>query len=122
MPVDLNFSIFPLISEAAKNEQSRPGTLMLEYFQASVSISTNEGTVEVPTQLEECLGVLDLGFLSEGLSDPSDTIKLNTDGIISSNAVTVAAVSLDISNTTLSIRGFLLGRTKAQTVLLDSPV
>jgi len=122
MPVDINFSIFPLISEAAKNEQSRPGTLMLEYFQASITLSTNEGTVEVPTQLEECLGLIDLSFLSGGLADTTDTMKLSTDSVITTSAVTVAALSEAIGDGAVTVRGFLVGRTKARTVLLDSPV
>lgn len=121
MPVDLNFSLFPLINEAAKNEQSRPGTLMLEYFQGSITLSTNEGTVEIPTQLEEVLGLIDLSFLSGGLADTTDTMKLSTDGVISSDAVTVAALSEAIADGAVTVRGFLVGRTKARTVLIDSP-
>ena len=122
MPVDLNFSLFPLINEAAKNEQSRPGTMMLEYFQASITLSTNEGTVEVPTQLEEVLGLIDLSFLSGGLGDTTDTMKLSTDGVIGSGAVTVAALSEAIGDGAVTVRGFLVGITKARTVLIDDPV
>lgn len=121
MPVDLNFALYPLISEAAKNEQSRPGTLMLEYFEADITLSTNEGSVEVPTQMQEVLMLLDGSFLSGGLSDLTDTMKLSTDGIITSGAVTVAALSEAIADGAVTVRGFLVGRTKAQTVLLDSP-
>lgn len=122
MPVDLNFSLFPLISEAAKNEQSRPGTIMLEYFQASVNFSTNEGQVEVPTQMEEVLGLLDLNF-KETAGDITDTLALHTDGVITTGAVTVDVFGSDVANdSTLTIRGFLVGYTKAVTELLNSPV
>lgn len=121
MPTQLSYGLFPLLNEAAINENTRPGTIMLEYFQVDITIATNEGTAEVPTVLEEVLGVLDLGYVSTAGSDPTDTVKLVTDGTITTNAVTVAAKSVDIANGDITVRGFLVGRTRSQTALINSP-
>lgn len=115
MAENLSYSIFPLKNEVNENDAYREGSLLLEYFQATVTIATNEGTVEVPTVLDEVIGVLDAGYIAS-LSDPTDTVKLITDGVITTSAVTVAAKTVDISNGDITIRGFLIGKRKMSAI------
>jgi hypothetical protein len=115
MATQLSFGRFPLINEAAKNEADRPGTLMLEYFEASFTISSLESTAEVPTTLGEVLGVISLNFIAAA-SDPTDVYTLLTDGVITTGAVTVNLKALDIADGAITVKGFLVGK-KAETVL-----
>ena len=121
MAVQNSYNLFPLLSEAGINENTRPGTLLLEYFQASITLATNEGSVEVPTQLDDCLGLIDLSYLSGGIADLTDTMKLSTDAVISSSAVTVAALSEAIGDGAVTVRGFLVGTKRSETALINSP-
>ncbi|WP_337872921.1 hypothetical protein [Ignavibacterium sp.] len=116
----MKYNIFPLKPEAAENDAHRPGTLELEYFQATVAIATNEGTVEVPTTLSRVIGVLDLHYVVDA-SDPTDTITLTTDGIISSGTVTVNVKTEDIANGNISVRGFLVGEYGITNLISNSP-
>ena len=115
MATQLSFAKFPLISEAGKNEGDRPGTLFLEYFQVSVTITSLEGTVEVPTTLGKVLGLINLDYIASA-ADATDTYTLLTDGVITTGAVTVNITAIDIANGAVTIRGFLVGE-KAETVL-----
>ncbi len=118
---DISFEMFPLLTEAAINENTRPGTLMLEYFEAIATIATNAADVEVPTKLNEVLGVISANFSSVfAAADAIDSTT--TDGVISSSAVTVRLKTSSIADGALTIRGFLIGRTKSVTTLLNSPV
>lgn len=121
MSVNQSFNLFPLLPEAAINETTRPGQMTLEYFQASVTITSLEGTVEIPTQLGAVLGLLDFKYNSAGAGDPTDTIQLHTDGVITTGAVTVNVTFLDIGNGAITIRGFLIGTTRSATVLINDP-
>jgi hypothetical protein len=107
---NLLYNIFPLKNEVNENDAHREGSLLLEYFQATITIATNEGTVEVPTNLDEVLGLIDLSYSATAGSDPTDTVKLNTDGVITSSAVTVSGKSVDIANGDIVVRGFLVGK------------
>ncbi|MHB9147701.1 MAG: hypothetical protein ACYC2U_04705 [Candidatus Amoebophilus sp.] len=115
MPENLAYNIFPLISEADKDENSRPGSLMFEYFQVDVTISINTGDVEVPTALGEVLGMVPLCYSSVFASGDSIN-NYTTDGVITTGAVTVRVNTTSIADGALTIRGFLVGR-KATTVL-----
>lgn len=106
---NLHYNMFPLKNEVNENDAHREGSLILEYFQTSITIATNEGTAEVDTNLDEVLGVVDLGYLSS-MADPTDTVKLCTDGVITTGAVTVGAKSVDVADGAITVRGFLVGR------------
>ena len=115
MPENLAYNIFPLINEASLNENSRPGSLMLEYFEVSVTIGTNTGDVEVPTALGEVIGLIPLCY--SDLFEAGDAItNCTTDGVITTGAVTVRVNSVSIADGAHVIRGFLVGK-KAKTVL-----
>ena len=116
---NLSYGRFALVPEAANNEIQRIGALVFEYFQTAITISTNEGTVEVATNLSEVLGLVDLSYMAS-CADPTDTIKLMTDGIISTGAVTVTAKSVDVTDGSINIRGFLVGTMNAPTKLTSS--
>lgn len=111
MAENLYYNFFPLNNEVNQNDAYREGALILEYFQESITIATNEGTVEVSTNLDEVLGVLDFGYMAS-MADPTDTVKLCTDGVITTGAVTVGAKSVDVADGAITVRGFLVGRRK----------
>lgn len=118
---NLGYGIFALQPEAVVNDSYRDGTILLEYFQTNVTTSSDTGDVEVATKLEEVLGVISLNFDSEfGTADYQ--IAMSTDAVKTTGAVTVRVVGAagwtDGSHT---IRGFLVGRGKSSTVLLNSP-
>ena len=112
----LSYNRFPLIAEAPKNDANRVGTLQLEYFDVIVTVSTLEGTVEVPTTLAEVLGIISLNYIAAA-TDPTDSYSLITDGVIDSEAVTVNFKGIDIADGDIHIRGFLTGRDKPATVI-----
>ena len=115
MAEQLSFSQFPLLPLASTNDAFRPGALLLEYFEVALTVDTNVATAEVPTKLGKVLGVLPLGFMDT--FDTGDIMHgLCTDGIITSDAVTIRATTVSISNGSLTTRGFLVG-TKSETVL-----
>ena len=115
MAENLSFGKFPLIPIASENDSDRPGSLILEYFQVSVTIGTNTGDVEVPTTLGEVVGVISLCYAST--FDTGDALdSMTTDGVITSSAVTVRCKTTSISDGALTVRGFLVGK-KSETVL-----
>lgn len=115
MAGSLSYNIFPILPEVATNDSNREGSLMLEYFQTTVTIATNAGDVEVPTALGEVLGVINLGYSS--VFAAGDMINsVTTDGVISSGAVTVRYSTTSIADGALTVRGFLVGK-KSTTVL-----
>lgn len=118
MAVNLSYSFFPILPEASINENTRPGALILEYFEASVTIGTNTGDVEVPTALGAVLGVIPLSFSSVFAAGDSVN-NYTTDGVITTGAVTVRVNTTSIADGALTIKGFLVG-TPAQTTLLNS--
>lgn len=115
MAEQLSFGKFPLVPIASQNDGDRPGTLQLEYFQVAVTIGTNTGDVEVPTTLGEVLGVINLSYSSVFAAGDSLN-NMTTDGVITSDAVTVRVNTTSIADGALTIRGFLVGK-KAETVL-----
>lgn len=116
MAVNLLYQNFPLLPETSVNENTRPGILILEYFQVAVTISSNAGDVEVPTALGEVKGVINLGFIDE--FDTGDAVtSVTTDGIISTSAVTVRYTTASITNGAKVVRGFLVGTKSAGTAL-----
>ena len=120
MPTNNSFNLFALIPEAANNENTRPGIHLLEYFQVVVTIATNTGDVEVPTMLDDCLGVISLSYSS--VFDTGDALdSVSTDGAITTAAVTVRAKTTSIANGSLTIRGYLVGTKRSETALLNSP-
>lgn len=120
MPVNQSYNLFGLIPEAANNENSRPGIHLLEFFQIVVTINTNTGDVEVPTMLDDCLGVISLSYSS--VFDTGDFLNsITTDGVITTAAVTVRASTTSIANGSLTIRGYLVGTKRSDTVLLNDP-
>jgi len=115
MPMDLSFQLFPLLTEASVNENTRPGALMLEYFQAVVTIGTNTGDAEIPTLLGEVLGIIPLSF-NDTFGAGDNLTSVTTDAVITSGAITVRAVTVSIADGPATLRGFIVGR-KAETVL-----
>lgn len=120
MAENLSWNIFPLLNQANTNDADRPGSLLLEYHDEIFTIATLEESIEVPTNLDVVLGLIDLKYLSGGAADPTDTMQLHTDGVISTGAVTVNATCLDIGNGEVHGRFILVG-TKSPTVLINTP-
>ena len=118
MAANLSYQIFPLIPEADTNETNRPGQLCLEWFQFSFTISTLEATVEVPTALGSVLGAIFMPVLAAA-DDPTDSIVITSDYVITTGAVTVQCKCVDIADGALVVRGFFVG-TKSATTLLNS--
>jgi hypothetical protein len=115
MPESLSYNKFALIPVALENDADRPGSLLMEYFEVSVTIGTNTGDVEVPTTLGEVLGIIP--FHSSSVFAAGDSINnYTTDGVITTGAVTVRVNTTSIADGALVIKGFLIGR-KAFTVL-----
>lgn len=121
MPTNLSYGQFAMHPEAVKNDSYRDGTVILEYFQVAVTIATNTGDVEVPTNLTEVLGVLPLHYSSVFAAGDSVN-NYTTDGVITTGAVTVRVNTTSIPDGALTIRGFLVGKGKSETVLLNDPV
>lgn len=121
MAENLSWNIFPLLNQANNNDADRPGSLLLEYFDTLVTTSSDAGDAEVPTSLDEVLGVIPLFYCVEFGS--GDYIEgMGTDGVITTGAVTVR-VQLSAGGTdaaTHRIRGLLVG-TKSPTVLINTP-
>jgi hypothetical protein len=109
MAESLYYNMFPLKNESNDNDAYREDGLILEYFQVSVTIASLEATVEVPTNLDQVIGLIDLNFVAAA-SDPTDSISLLTDGVISSAAVTVNVTCLDVADGAITIKGFLVGK------------
>jgi len=120
MPVNQSYNLFGLIPEASNNENNRPGIHLLEYFQVVATIGTNEGDVEVPTQLDDCIGVLNLCF-SSVFAAGDKLLDVTTDGVITTGAVTVRVSTVSIADGALTIRGYLVGTKRSTTVLLNDP-
>lgn len=121
MAVNLNYGLFALQPEAVINDSHRDGTIVLEYFDIDdFTVSTNLGTAEVPTTLSEVLGVIGLGFVST--FDTGDTIHgFSTDGVITTGAVTIRATTVSLADAAYRVRGFLVGKRIAETVLFNDP-
>ena len=118
MAVNLSYGNFPLLPEVSINENTRPGTIILEYFQVAVTLSTQEGDVEVPTALGSVIGVIPLSYSSS--FGAGELVKSpTTDGVITNGAVTVRYTAAVIGDVDVTVRGFLVG-TKAATTLLNS--
>lgn len=121
MAINQSFNIFGLIPEAANNENNRPGIILLEYFQANVTTSSDTGDVEVTTQLDDCLGVISLNHNDEFGSGDYE-IALSTDSVITTGAVTVRLVlAAGGTDGVHVVRGFLVGTKRDETVLLNTP-
>lgn len=119
MAENLSFNLFALIPEASNNENTRPGTLMLEYVQFGLVVDTNFGTAEVPTSLGTVLGIIPLGFSSTFAS--GDSIHgLTTDGVITTGAISVQATTVSLANATYTTRALIVGY-KSDTVLINDP-
>lgn len=115
MAENLSFNQFAMIPIASENDWNRPGTLIWEYFQVVVTINTNTGDVEIPTNLGEVLMLVHGNYSS--VFDTGDYINdVTTDGVITAGAVTARVNTTSIANGSLTIRGFLVGK-KTETVL-----
>lgn len=112
---NLSYNIFPLKNEVNENDAYREGSLLKEYFEVAVTIATNAGDVEVPTELDEVLGVESLGYSSTFAA--GDMINsVTTDGVITSGAVTVRYSTTSIADGALTVRGFLIGKRKMSSI------
>ena len=121
MASNLNYGLFAVQPEAVINDSYRDGTVLLEYFEVDVTIATNTGDVEVPTTLAEVLGILPLCFSS--VFAAGDSINnYTTDGVITTGAVTVRVNTTSIADGALRIKGFLVGKGKTATVILNDPI
>lgn len=122
MAINLSANIFGLIPEFANNENNRPGILLLEYFEAEITTSSDTGDAEVPTLLDDCLGLIPLQFNDE-FGSGDYILSLSTDAVITTGAVTVRLVlpagGTDGAHT---CRGFFVGTKRSQTVLINTPV
>ena len=98
-----------VIQSLDTSQELRPMSIVLEYFEISTTIATLESTVEVPTQLKSVIGVISLGYIA-ATTDPTDSIALNTDGVITTGAVTVITKAVDVADGAITIRGFLVGK------------
>ncbi len=78
----------------------------------SVTIATNTGSVEVPTDLDEVIGMQDLCFLNATLTGTNQSIKVLTDGVITTGAVTVAVNTLNIGDGAILLNLYLIGKKK----------
>jgi hypothetical protein len=121
MPTNLNYGLFAVQPEAVINDSHRDGTVLLEYFEVDVTIGTNTGDVEIPTTLAEVLGVIPFCFSSVFASGDSIN-NYTTDGVISTGAVTVRVNTTSIADGALRIKGFLVGKGKSATVILNDPI
>jgi hypothetical protein len=121
MPTNLSYGLFALQPEAVINDSYRDGTILKEYFEVNVPIVTNTGDVEVPTTLAEVLGVENLCYSSVFAAGDA-LANMTTDGVITAGAVTVRVNSVSIADGALKIRGFLVGKGKSQTIILNSPL
>ncbi len=115
MAGNLSYNLFALAPEAATNDTMRVGGLLFEYIETNITIASNEGTVEVSTSLGEVIGLTDLSYISSA-ADPTQSIKLITDGVITSGAVTVNAKSEAVTDGTITVRFFLVGRKTNSTI------
>jgi hypothetical protein len=75
------------------------------------TISTNTGDAEVPTSLDEVVGIVPLFDMDTFASGDSIT-AFGTDGVITSSAVTVRIVTVLIDNGAFSSSLFVVGRKK----------
>lgn len=108
-------NLFPLLPASSTNEMSRPGQLFLEYFQVSDTVATLAWEKEVPTSLGAVLGVIGLGYTD--VFGAGDYVgAMTTDGVITTGAVTVRSLMVDIGDVAVVGRGFLVG-TKSDTAL-----
>ena len=87
----------------------REDELVWEYHEVSITVATNEATVEVPTSLDEVLGLVDLHVVTLA-DDPTDSVSTLTDGVITTGAVTVEQKSLDVADGARTIRFFFVGK------------
>lgn len=112
MAESLFYNFFPLKNEANENDAYRENSLILEYHPSvEFTIDTNTDDVEVPTNLDEVLGIVPAGIMST--FDAGDSIaSLNTDGVITTGAVTVRIVTASIANGAFTTGFFLLGKRK----------
>lgn len=115
MAENLNYNFFPLKNEVNENDAYREGSLILEYFQVAVTIGTNTGDVEIPTELDEVLMVIPGGYSSVFAAGDAVT-NMTTDGVITTGAVTVRVNSVSIADGSLTVRGFLVGKRKMSAV------
>jgi hypothetical protein len=106
--LNLSFDTFALLNEHSTNDAFRPGTLLFEYHEESITITSSEGTAEIPTKLGEVLGLIDLNYVAVA-DDPTDSIQLLTDGVIASDAVTVNLLSAAVADGATKVRFFLVG-------------
>ncbi len=120
MAGNLNYGLFALQPEAVINDSYRDGAILKEYFEVDVTIATNTGDVEVPTTLAEVLGVENLCYSSVFAAGDA-ILNMTTDGVITSNAVTVRVNTASIPDGALRIRGFLVGKGKTATVIMNNP-
>ena len=120
MAEHLSWNIFPLLNQANNNDADRPGSLLLEYWEAEITTSSDTGDAEVPTSLDEVLGLIPLQFNDE-FGSGDYILSLSTDAVITTGAVTVRLVlpagGTDGAHT---CRGFFVG-TKSPTVLINTP-
>lgn len=115
MPEQLSNSLFVIQSEADTNDQSRQNALVMEYIEVSGTVTSNLWTAEVPTGLGEVVGVIGLGYMSTFAAGDACG-GLSTDGVITTNAVTVRATTVSIGDGALIVRMLVVGR-KSSTVL-----
>lgn len=115
MSENLRYDFFPINNEVNQNDAYREGAMIFEYVQFSVTIGTNTGDAEVPTNLDEVLGFLPLGYSSVFAAGDSVN-NYTTDGEITTGAVTVRVNTTSIADGALTCRGFLVGRRKVSAV------
>lgn len=111
MPYDKQERLYPLAPLSLNPELRGAVPLVREYHEEVIAISSNTGDAEVSTDLDEVLGVEAIGYCDEFNSGDS-LVSLSTDGVITTGAVTVRAVTASYTGapTNHTFRFWLLGK------------
>lgn len=104
-------NLFPLASLSLNPELRGAIPLVREYKEVTIAIASNTGDAEVPTVLDEVLGIEPIGYCDEFSSGDSLT-SLSTDGVITAGAITVRAVTASYTGapTDHTFRFWILGK------------
>jgi hypothetical protein len=90
----------------------RADELFWQFVEFAVTISTNTGTVEVSTELDEVVGIINLNMLNAALTSTNQSVKLLTDGVIATGAITVSVNTLNIGDGAITLHAFIIGKRK----------
>ncbi len=90
----------------------REDELVWEFHEkVAFTIATNTADAEVATTLDEVVGLVALNDMSVFAAGDS-LVSVNTDGVITTSAVTVRVVTVSVADGAFSTSFFLVGRKK----------